>query len=289
MVNVIIYHKNCMDGVSSAYLANRFLDEGNNMLVPLSYGKEDDLFEIRLYPTDVIYFVDFSLKRDKMIKLSKLVKKIIVIDHHTTAEEELVDLPENVEVNFNMKECGCTLTFDYFNNKKEFKYKELMPKIFDYIKDRDLWQWRLPDSKEVSEFLELEVIPNDVNSFANVLNYEIEDMIEMGKVLLKKKQNQIDSKINNCKVVSLCDEKFMIINATENISELGNEIILKHKHPALLYFISDNQVNFSLRSSKDFTDVSKIAKEFGGGGHRNAAGFSTDLTFLVQLLIGIKS
>ena len=33
----------------------------------------------------------------------------------------------------------------------------------------------------------------------------------------------------------------------------------------------------SLRSSIDELDVSAIARRFGGGGHRQAAGFSTDL------------
>jgi nanoRNase/pAp phosphatase (c-di-AMP/oligoRNAs hydrolase) len=31
---------------------------------------------------------------------------------------------------------------------------------------------------------------------------------------------------------------------------------------------------FSLRSTKDGMDVSKIAERFGGGGHKNAAGFT---------------
>jgi phosphoesterase RecJ-like protein len=33
----------------------------------------------------------------------------------------------------------------------------------------------------------------------------------------------------------------------------------------------------SLRSSKDEVDVSAIARELGGGGHRQAAGFSSEL------------
>jgi len=33
----------------------------------------------------------------------------------------------------------------------------------------------------------------------------------------------------------------------------------------------------SLRSSVDELDVSAIARRFGGGGHRQAAGFSSDL------------
>jgi len=44
----------------------------------------------------------------------------------------------------------------------------------------------------------------------------------------------------------------------------------------------------SLRATDDRIDVSKIARAQGGGGHRRAAGFSTDLDFpeLVQFLRG---
>jgi phosphoesterase RecJ-like protein len=42
----------------------------------------------------------------------------------------------------------------------------------------------------------------------------------------------------------------------------------------------------SLRSTDGPIDVSQIAREKGGGGHRRAAGFSTDLTYdeLVKFL-----
>jgi nanoRNase/pAp phosphatase (c-di-AMP/oligoRNAs hydrolase) len=41
---------------------------------------------------------------------------------------------------------------------------------------------------------------------------------------------------------------------------------------ATYYDISDARV-FSLRSSKDGIDVSKVAVQYGGGGHPHAAGF----------------
>ena len=45
----------------------------------------------------------------------------------------------------------------------------------------------------------------------------------------------------------------------------------------------DGQAHCSLRSNGDY-DVSAIAKAFGGGGHRNAAGFSTDINTLLSWL-----
>ena len=179
-----------MDGVSSAYIADNILKKNNTVtLVPLQYSKEDELFQLSLTKQDICYFVDFSLKRDKMLELAELVDRVIVIDHHKTAEAELVNLPENVEVNFNMNESGATLTWLYF-------YDEPIPEIFEYIKDRDLWNWKLPDSREISEALAFLIKPNDINSFRDNAFIGTAALKEIGSTLLKKKNQQVQSKLS---------------------------------------------------------------------------------------------
>ena len=276
----IIYHKDCMDGVSSAYIANNILKKDNTVtLVPLQYSREDELFKLNLTKQDVCYFVDFSLKRDRMLELAELVDRVIVIDHHKTAEAELVNLPENVELNFDMTESGATLTWLYF-------YDEPIPEIFEYIKDRDLWNWKLPYSREISEALSFLIKPNDINSFRDNAFIGNTALQEIGSTLLKKKNQQVQSKLPKVQDLTLCDIEFKAINVTENISELGNEICIEYNKPALMYFITqDMKVICSLRSINELSDVSKVATIFGGGGHRNASGFTVNLqTFMQDIL-----
>ena len=52
----------------------------------------------------------------------------------------------------------------------------------------------------------------------------------------------------------------------------------------LLTELPDGQVKGSLRTTKNNVDVSAIAKKFGGGGHKKAAGFSADGT--IQEVLG---
>ena len=278
----VIYHKDCMDGISSAYIANNILKKDNTVtLVPLQYSREDELFKLDLTKQDICYFVDFSLKRDKMLELAELVDRVIVIDHHKTAEAELVNLPENVEVNFNMSESGATLTWLYF-------YDEPIPEIFEYIKDRDLWNWKLPDSREISEALAFLIKPNDINSFRDNAFIGITALKEIGSTLLKKKNQQVQSKLSKVQDLTLCDIEFKAINVTENISELGNEICIEYNKPALMYFITqDMKVICSLRSINELSDVSKVATIFGGGGHRNASGFTVSLQTFIQDILKI--
>ena len=277
----IIYHKDCMDGVSSASIAENALSpEALITLIPLQYSKEDELFKVDLTKQDICYFVDFSLKRDKMLQLADLVDRVIVIDHHKTAQAELVDLPDNVEVNFNMTESGATLTWQYFHTAPT-------PLIFEYIKDRDLWLWKLNNSKEFNEALAFLVIPNDTLSFKQVLlKSEFSELVELGKILIEKQSRQVQSKLTKVADLSLCNIDLKVINVTENISELGNAICTEYNKPALMYFITqDMKVICSLRSTNDLPDVSTIAVTFGGGGHRNACGFTVDLQTFVQNII----
>jgi nanoRNase/pAp phosphatase (c-di-AMP/oligoRNAs hydrolase) len=66
-----------------------------------------------------------------------------------------------------------------------------------------------------------------------------------------------------------------VVNCTRAIvSELVGE--LAEGYPfAAGYSDKGNRRSWSLRSAQDGADVAKIAQRFGGGGHRNAAGFVT--------------
>ena len=65
-------------------------------------------------------------------------------------------------------------------------------------------------------------------------------------------------------------------------SDVGHELANQSGTFGLLWCIDkDNRCKCSLRSNGEY-DVSAIAKAFGGGGHRNAAGFQVD----IQTLLG---
>lgn len=83
-------------------------------------------------------------------------------------------------------------------------------------------------------------------------------------------------------IVDLCARKILIGGKTGLVancpykfaSEVGNLLAkLSGTFGATYYHDKDDVVRFSLRSIGDY-DVSAVAKLFGGGGHRNAAGFS---------------
>jgi nanoRNase/pAp phosphatase (c-di-AMP/oligoRNAs hydrolase) len=54
---------------------------------------------------------------------------------------------------------------------------------------------------------------------------------------------------------------------------------------AAAYYFDGDAYKFSLRSKEDGSDVSEVAANFGGGGHKNASGFRIDC--LTKLNVGV--
>ncbi|MFV9615689.1 MAG: DHHA1 domain-containing protein, partial [Gammaproteobacteria bacterium] len=65
-----------------------------------------------------------------------------------------------------------------------------------------------------------------------------------------------------------------ILNASSAyVSDAGHIMSIDEPFAACYWDHPDGR-SFSLRSSKNGIDVAKVAKKYGGGGHKNAAGFT---------------
>ena len=69
------------------------------------------------------------------------------------------------------------------------------------------------------------------------------------------------------------------VNARAQRAELGHELASRARYGVpcgAVFRLEGRRVDVSLYSVGEF-DVAALAASFGGGGHRNAAGFSVDL------------
>jgi hypothetical protein len=67
----------------------------------------------------------------------------------------------------------------------------------------------------------------------------------------------------------------LVVNSPHWMSEIGNALSPKCDFALIWYYDHEtHQVKVSLRAHHDDADVSEVAKKFGGGGHRKAAGFA---------------
>lgn len=304
---IVLYHKNCMDGIASAYIADQYFKffEVSSICIPIQYG--ENIYEVigedNIDLVNDLYFLDFSTDRKTMIDLASKFNKVVIIDHHKTAEAELKDIDkekDNIELYFNMFKSGAMLSYDYFTvftgtEPQKDLFGNIVPKtdilniskrVIEYIQDRDIWEWNLPYSKEVSEFLKFSVKPNDITSFGAMMkNFNLDNARSIGETLNQARDKAVESKVKKYREINIAGINLVCINLTENISEVGNEFCKLTGKPAMMYFINEDlQVVLSFRSLNELPDVSVLAKYFGGGGHRNACGATIDMIKLINIL-----
>lgn len=259
-----IYHANCPDGFGAAWVVRKALGERNVEFIPASYGEEPPAVEGR----DVL-IVDFSYKRDVMISLANQANSITVLDHHKTAERELMPLLGNeiIEGRFSKDNSGAMMAWLHFFPNEE------PPFLLKAIEDRDLWRFKLDCTKEYMATVLSH--PMDFDAWDMLMNTTKYKLLTEGTGIRRHYQKALNDQIlQNAYRMEIAGHIVPVLNTPYMYaSEAGN--IMSIEQPfAATYFFKDGIYKFSLRSQKEGgADVSKIAELFGGGGHQNAAGF----------------
>lgn len=277
----LITHKSCTDGTFSALVAKKFCRENaipEPTIVFEQYGKDTRAAKYYniINNRDVI-MCDFSYDRETIINIRNRAKSLRVLDHHISAEKSLIGLDY---CTFDMKKSGAMLMWDYFYPGQP------APRIIEFVQDRDIWNWVLEDSHEFSAGLELHqdfqlMQDYDINY---IFSDEFVDLcIAEGKSVLAYQKTVIDRVVATTKSKNAIKETHLfniggyevpVINNANLISEIGHELSKGYPFSVQYFFTNQGEIVFSLRSQPDGVDVSKVAKCYGGGGHRAAAGFS---------------
>ena len=280
-MNICIYHGNCADGFGAALAVwHKFGDSCEYHAG--HYGET---------PPDVtgldVVMVDFSYKRDVLLQMAEKAKSITILDHHKTAEADLVFNPQDlaegdycpIEIVFDMERSGAVITWEYFHPNSP------IPRLYKHIQDRDLWKFKLEGTKEIQAAV-----------FSYPYTFKVwlvliercernaYDLIKEGTVIMRKQMKDIKE------FMEATEHKLWIgghhvpaLNAPYFWSSEAGHIMCSGKPFAACYWKSKDGWTFSLRSNADGMDVSDIALMYGGGGHANAAGFQVEsLTDLVR-------
>ena len=306
MKPLVIYHGGgCTDGFGAAFAAWCKLGDDAEY-VPMHYGDP-------LPPIDgrAVYVLDFSFPRQETELLCSDTASFVWLDHHKTAFEMWC---QDGECNrceqgggysyilLDNNKSGALLAWEYFHPEKDVPY------LISRIDDRDRWVFKLHDSKALHAGLQLrkpwvfkewaQLVPAMGGSSTNLAK-----VIGEGNTALKVYDEQIKQSVRkaerctlfyrdfDAKPVQTADDEAILcfeglaVNTPNNISEVGNELAKASGSYGLVWYHdgATGRANCSLRSIGEY-DVSAIAKAFGGGGHRNAAGFNIDMSTLLGWL-----
>jgi len=273
-VPLIIYHgTGCLDGFGSAYTAYCFFKQEKGIDAEYLAAGHGDTLDIDLEGRDV-YIVDFSYKRPILSAICEKASSVVILDHHESAQNDLEGLDEtysNLTIVFDMNRSGAVITWEYF-------HQEPVPPLLAHIQDRDLWQFRIPDSKHVNAALMSYPYEFELwDQFANC-NDRLKTLIIEGRAINRLRNKMIDTYKKKAVFGKIAGFTVPIVSCPNVItSELLSELAIGHPFAAS-YSDKGDKRGWSLRSSKEGQNVAAIAATFGGGGHPNAAGFGVSIS-----------
>lgn len=264
MKQLVIYHGKCIDGFTAAWCA--WLKFGEQAeYYPGTFGEPAPDATGR----DVL-IVDFSYPRNVLLAMKREANTLRVLDHHKTAQRDLEGLDFCL---FDMERSGAGLTWDELTGIP----REYAP-LVNYVEDRDLWRFKLLGSKSVNALVGATEQTFSAYSELNELIMSNPcQAVELGGAVLKGVDRYVKEMAGQARLGVLAGHTVPVVNAPYiNTSELvGYLAEINDLAPFAVgwYQRSDGKYAYSLRSRGAF-DVSEVAKLFGGGGHKNAAGFS---------------
>lgn len=311
MKKIKLFTHNDLDGAGCAILAKiayrddidiQYCGYNNINEKVLEFITNESNFETYSF----VYITDISVNDDTAKKIDDINKRSIyqdgnsifcLLDHHKTALRLNIYQWANVVVETNGKlESGTNLFYEYlkgirlFNVHSNEKYNiQLVNQITLY----DTWEWKkqnLPFPKKLNDIFGILGIDDFVLYHSERLTTDgiLQNIIsEEQEVLLKYKRIDIDNYINS-KIYKSQTIKtiygiasFVMCDRFDCTSELGAKLLENNEIDfAILHYDS----GVSLRSKGEF-DVSKIASNYSGGGHKNAAGFTLNKSYYIYNFI----
>lgn len=260
---LVLYHGGCTDGFAAAWVA--WLSLGVSAeYVPVSYGHAGaDVVVPDLSGRDV-YVLDFCMSRDQLLRMHAVAKSLRVLDHHKTAEEACRGLDF---CTFDMQRSGARLAWDHF-------FGAHTPWLVSYVEDRDLWRHALPMSREVNAYVRLQ--PQEFAAWSAMLRAGVGEAAACGRSVLMATDSYVAAMVPHARVQTFAGhEGVLVVNAGPvHVSELAGRLAESAPFGVAWFQRGDGLYQYSLRSRRDF-DVAAIAERYGGGGHKNAAGFSS--------------
>ena len=295
--DIVVYHDHCADGFAAAWACWMRWRDGCTYL-PASYGQTLPGVAGRN-----VLLVDFSYKRGVLESMAASAASVVVLDHHKTAQADLepfsrfADKPERfthaavasmvgdlhrggypaILASFDMERSGARMAWDFCHPGVP------APLLVRLVEDRDLWRFTMEETKPFSLWLRSE--PFGFERF-ELLAQALEEAREGEQIMSEARAMQrfFDAKVSE--IASFARRRR--VGAFEPVavncppmfsSEVGHALLDRHPDApfAAMYFDGPSARMWSLRSRDDREDVSAVATMFGGGGHRNAAGFGVPL------------
>lgn len=287
---IYIFHHNDMDGRGAAHVVRQYeINQGNKAI---TFHEVDYIMDLTPLVDNVedgskVYFVDYSFKENTCHLLDNLINRgcdVVWIDHHTSSINLIEKQPKYGKLKGYVCDgiSGAALAYMYLYGKSF----EDIPEYLKVISDYDCWKFKYGYMTKIfkigldaynqapSSTIWNKLSGNmDSGVFSEVTaTVYFQNVIDRGDILYKfierdykeyREQYSYETEIGGFKCLA--------------ISRKCNSWIFGEKYDeydiVMTWGFNGKEYSYSIYSSKPYVDCCAIAKSYGGGGHKGAAGF----------------
>jgi oligoribonuclease NrnB/cAMP/cGMP phosphodiesterase (DHH superfamily) len=276
------YHAGCPDGFGAAWATRKAWGD-DARYVP---RRHEHRIDADAYRDCQVAFVDIAPANDELLELARVAEQVIVLDHHVTARDRYHEDPSVAnevedlghEIIYDMERSGAMLSWGYFCPDEP-------PALLRYVQDQDLWHWQLPESREVNAAIA--AYPLQFDTWDQLAARDTSELVAEGRSIVRSNNIEIERRSRAGHPLLVGGELVEAVNSTTVRSAIGHALAERKTYGVAwgcVYRVDGSEVHATLYSIGD-VDVARIAAGYGGGGHRNAAGFSLSLTrWLTELV-----
>ena len=280
---LVIYHgRKCPDGFAAALAAWLYF-AGQAEFLALDHGDIRGVEDLPALAGRAVYVLDFSFAEHILRDIDARAAKLVMLDHHLSAAEQLVgfDCRSGV-VHFDSSKSGARLAWEFFHPHQP------VSDLVRYVEDRDIWAWQYPDSAGFLAALDME--PFDFERWHAISQFDAVQQaafIDRGSAMDAKFQQLAMQIAESAQPVTFNGIAGLMVNAPGIFhSQVGDLLSQKSGTFALLWTVDKTGVvKCGLRSQRDFSCIA-LARSMGGGGHAQACGFKLPNQRLPELLGG---
>lgn len=290
---LLFTHKNDIDGMGNAILAQLAFDEVNYVLCgtfDLTDSVEKYYKDGSIYDYDRVYVTDLCLQDPILSKIAqdeKISKKIQVFDHHKTfAEPKYTDHPF-ITVQLENEKGLCCGTSIFYNHLLQegllTSDNQAIAEFVELTRQHDTWEWRNIYNNEKSRELSILFDALGCDGYISLMTEKLRnketkvfDYDSMERTLIDNRKQQIAEK---CKFYADRIHYREILGMKAGIVFITYE----YRNELAEYFRENNfDMDFTMmiafdpgvvayRSVKEGVHVRPVAELFGGKGHEKAA------------------
>ena len=319
----VYYHADCLDGFGAAYAA--WCQLGNHArYIPLHHGdtwSPEDVIDRTVYILDFafapVHLREIAKLAHKLMQIDHHASALTDCAEwvgHNPALPSFFQHPElPLTLVFDLSKSGTRLSWEHFHPHAPF------PLALQHIENQDLWHFTDPATQPFCRALRLQefdfanwqrIIAADPNDPQG----EYQQLLTAGNAINDFFHKEV-ARLCNSRLVSparLRGEPADALQALRHgqpiigdgerhwhalnglalntnalfASEAGHRLAEQSGSFGLTWQLAaDGEVKASLRSQGDY-DVATIAQRYGGGGHRNAAGFRLPLQQFISEILG---